>query len=34
MDVVSSESFKQAIEKNNIKLVTWKEIKHIIFLKP
>ena len=31
MDVVSSESFKQAIEKNNIKLVTWREIQKVIY---
>ena len=31
MNVVSSENFKQAIKKNNIKLVTWKEIQKVIY---
>ena len=31
MEVVSSENFKRALKDNNIKLVTWKEIKNIIY---
>ena len=31
MNVVSSENFKQAIKKNNIKLVTWREIQKVIY---
>ena len=31
MEVVSSKNFKQALKDNNIKLVTWREIKDVIY---
>ena len=30
-DIVSSEKFKEALENNNINLVTWREIQNIIY---
>jgi predicted glycoside hydrolase/deacetylase ChbG (UPF0249 family) len=31
LDVISSQEFRKAIEDNNIKLVTWREIQNIIY---
>jgi hypothetical protein len=31
MEIVSSENFQEALKDNNIKLVTWREIKNIIY---
>lgn len=31
LEVISSQEFKKAIEDNNIKLVTWREIQNIIY---
>jgi hypothetical protein len=30
-DIVSSNSFQEALKRNNIQLVTWKEIQNIIY---
>jgi hypothetical protein len=31
LDVISSQEFRKAIDDNNIKLVTWREIQNIIY---
>ena len=31
LDVISSQEFRRAIDDNNIKLVTWREIQNIIY---
>ena len=30
-DVISSENFQNALDNNNIKLVTWREIQNVIY---